>query len=581
MTDAAAGQGAGRISWRPSGFWPAPLALYLWLAILILAPNALLVGVSFLKASGGLVVFEPTLANFRKLLLSESVWVLLVRTIATAAGSAVIAALIAFPMAYYASRIMRRGKTAAMILIVIPLWISLLMRVFAWRLILGETGVLNSFLVSSGLLETPSTAFLYTPFAVLLTFVYVAIPYVFVAAYAALERIPHNLIEASQDSGAGPIRTFLNVVWPLARPGTVIGIVLAFLLAVGDYVTPSMVGGLDGTMLGMVISSQFGLAGNWPYGAALALMLVVVVALLLALTLPFMRSPGILTGEADGAPVPAPQDKSIGGTLRGWLAFGAFCLPYIFLYAPLAIIVVFSFNASKLQAFPLSGFTWEWYAALGENGAMLAALRRSLYVGALVLLISTVVGTGFALALAFLKFRGGRIVEQLLALPVAIPGVVLGISLVLVAQILAIPAGVPRVVIGHATFVMPVVMMIVLARLRRLDPSLAEASMDLGAGRVRTLIFVLLPLIRGAIIGGALLGFTLSVDEVVVTLFLTGTEPTLPVWVWNQMRFGFTPSVNAIFTCIGIFTLLLILAAQYLVGGSGLAGAKRGRDGAA
>src|SRR5262249_33198406 len=144
------------------------------------------------------------------------------------------------------------------------------------------------------------------------------------------------------------------------------------------------------------------LAGNWPYGAALALMLVVVIALLFALTLPFMRSPGILTGEADGAPAPAAQDKSFAPKRRGWLAFVAFCLPYIFLYAPLAIIVVFSFNSSQLQAFPLGEFTWRWYAELGNNAAMLAALRRSLYVGALVLAISTVAGTGFALALAFL-----------------------------------------------------------------------------------------------------------------------------------------------------------------------------------
>lgn len=564
MTDAVEMSAQPRV-WRLPRYWQGPFAIYIWLAVLILAPNFLLIGVSFLKASGGLLIFEPTFANFQKMLLSKSVWVLLVRTIVTAGASALIAAVIAFPMAYYASRIMKRGKVTALVLIVIPLWISLLMRVFAWRLILGENGVLNSFLVSAGILDKPSTAFLYTPFAVFLTFVYVAIPYVFVAAYAALERIPHNLIEASQDAGAGPIRTFLNVVWPLARPGTVIGVILAFLLAVGDYVTPSMVGGLDGTMLGMVIASQFGLAGNWPYGSALALMLVIVVAAVLALTLFFTRSPGILTGEADGAPVSVVESKSPAGVIGRWLAFISFCLPYVFLYAPLAIIVVFSLNDSQLQAFPLTEFTWRWYAELGDNAAMLAALRRSLYVGALVLVISTVVGTGFALALAFLKFRGNRVIEQLLALPVAIPGVVLGIALVLIAQLLSVPVGIPRVVIGHATFVMPVVMMIVLTRLRRLDPSLAEASMDLGAGRAKTLVFVLLPLIRGAIIGGALLGFTLSVDEVVVTLFLTGTEPTLPVWVWNQMRFGFTPSVNAIFTCIGIFTLLLILAAQYLM----------------
>jgi spermidine/putrescine transport system permease protein len=122
---------------------------------------------------------------------------------------------------------------------------------------------------------------------------------------------------------------------------------------------------------------------------------------------------------------------------------------------------------------------------------------------------------------------------------------------------------------------MPVIMLIVLARLQRLDPSLEQASMDLGANRWRTFAHVTLPLIRSALIGGALLGFTLSLDEVIVTLFLTGVEPTLPVYVWNQMRFGFTPTVNAIFTCIGVFSLMMILVATRLLrtdpghGGSG------------
>ena len=111
----------------------------------------------------------------------------------------------------------------------------------------------------------------------------------------------------------------------------------------------------------------------------------------------------------------------------------------------------------------------------------------------------------------------------------------------------------------------PVVMMSVLNRPRRLDPSLKEASADLGATPLKTFWFVLLPLLRGAIIGGALLGFTLSVDEVVVTFFLTGVQPTLPVWVWNQMRFGFTPSVNATFVCIGLATVVLILVSRRFI----------------
>lgn len=199
-------------------------------------------------------------------------------------------------------------------------------------------------------------------------------------------------------------------------------------------------------------------------------------------------------------------------------------------------------------------------------GSILSAVSHSAEVGVLVLLVSVVFGTLFAVILAYGKLAGSRSIELLLAVLIAIPGVVLGITMVLTCQLLRVPAGIPRIVAGHASFAMPVVMMIVLARLRRLDPSLLEAAMDCGTDRIRAFRHVLLPLIRGSIIGGALLGFSLSIDEVVVTLFLTGVEPTLPVWVWNQMRFGFSPIVNVIFTCIGAATLIVVLFARRLVG---------------
>lgn len=213
--------------------------------------------------------------------------------------------------------------------------------------------------------------------------------------------------------------------------------------------------------------------------------------------------------------------------------------------------------------------TFRWYQEVLSNTALLAALNRSLYVGLLVLLISIAAGTGFAILLAYARLSFGKLSEQLLTLPVAIPGVVLGITLVLAFQLLRIPTGIPRVVLGHCTFVMPVIMLTVLSRLRRLDPALVEASTDLGASYAKTVWHVVLPLVRGSIIGGALLGFTLSVDEVVVSLFLTGTQPTLPVWVWNQMRFGFTPSVNAIFVCIGIGSIMLTLIARRFLDAKG------------
>ena len=535
--------------------------MYAWLALLVVFPNLLLVGTSFLKAANSGVVFDFTLGNFTRAFQSMGVWYLLARTLLTAAASTAIAVLIAYPMAYYAARVLRSGRFIAVLLVIIPLWISLLMRVFAWRVILGEKGVLNSFLLSTGIIATPSSAFLYNTFAVFLTFVYVSIPFIFIAIYSAIERIPQNLVEAAGDCGANGFRAFSTVIWPLSKPGMAIGLSLAFLMAVGDYITPSMVGGLNGTMLGMVIASQFGIAGNWPYGAALALILLVAVALILLLLFKATRVPGVLVGEGGSQQV-YRKPKTVGEKLRGHLAFVLFVLPYLFLYAPLIIIAIFSFNTVPVQVFPIQGITLHWYLEVLNNSALLAALNRSLYVGLCVLVISIVAGSGFAILFAYGKLKGARWMEQLLTLPVAIPGVVLGITLVLAFQLLAIPIGIPRVVLGHATFVMPVVMLTVLARLRRLDPALVEASLDLGADYGRTILHVILPLVRGAVIGGALLGFTLSVDEVVVSVFLTGTQPTLPVWVWNQMRFGFTPSVNAIFVCIGVFSIVATLVAR-------------------
>ena len=137
--------------------------------------------------------------------------------------------------------------------------------------------------------------------------------------------------------------------------------------------------------------------------------------------------------------------------------------------------------------------------------------------------------------------------------------------MVMTASAAHIAPGWGRLMLGHVVFVMPVVMLIVTARLRRIDPSFANASRDLGADVWTTFWRIQLPMVRGAIVGGALLGFAMSVDEVIVTLFLGGDQQTLPVYVWDQTRFGFTPTINAVFTCIGLMTFLLVLLAEMLI----------------
>ena len=540
------------------------IPIYAWLAVLVVMPGILIAAYSFFSATGGRIDYALTLKNYARIGSTYGVWYLLGRTILISAAAALIAAVIAYPMALYTSRL-RRGKMLAVMLVIIPLWISLLMRVFAWRIILGENGVINTVLMRWGVIDTPIAALLYSPFAVLLTFVYVAIPFVFVSVFTVIDRIPANLVQAANDCGADGMRAFWTVVWPLSKPGLSIGLSLGFLLAIGDYVTPSIVGGLNGTMIGSVIAAQFGLAGNWPYGAALSILLLVAVTVVVALLFVALRIRGSAQGdEASVAPSIWPE-PGLWPRLRSVLLFTVYSLPFLFLYAPLVLLAVFSLNDSTVQTLPLAGYTTKWYATMLENAPMMAAFRQSIVVGLSVLVISILFGTLFAAVLTYGRLYEKGVLEKLLLLPLALPGIILGITLVLTFHILDIPPGFWRLVLGHSTFVMPVVMSVVMDRMKRLDYALIEASRDLGASPVQTFFRVLLPLIASAIFGGSLLGFTLSVDEVVVSAFLVNEQPTLPVWVWNQMRFGFTPSVNAIFVCIGLATFALIVLSQFLI----------------
>jgi spermidine/putrescine transport system permease protein len=288
---------AAEVPVAPAPHGPARVALALpvaWLAALVLVPNALLVVYSLRRADNGVILHEWTLTNYRQVFSSELIRVLLFRTIYTALGAALLATLIAYPLAYFVTRRLGRHRLTAALLVLVPLWVSYLIRVFAWKIILGDTGVINSFLQTTGLTSGPVSALLYTRFAVFLTLTYVAIPYVFVTSYTALERIPPALIEASHDAGASGYQTFRHIVWPLSKQGAAIGFGMAFLIATGDYLTPQLVGGLDGTMFGSIIVSEFGFAANWPLGAAMALTLLAVVLLLLATVARLARGQGVL-----------------------------------------------------------------------------------------------------------------------------------------------------------------------------------------------------------------------------------------------------------------------------------------------
>lgn len=239
-------------------------------------------------------------------------------------------------------------------------------------------------------------------------------------------------------------------------------------------------------------------------------------------------------------------------------------LVYIFLYAPIAILIIFSFNSAR-QTARWEGFTLKWYAQLAENKLILAALKNSLIVASAATAVSTVLGTLAALALSRYSFRGKQATQAALFLPIIIPEIVLGAALVTFFGAIQMRLSIWTVIISHIAFSISYVAIVVRARLAGFDRSLEEAAMDLGAGPVQTFLRVTLPLIMPGIIAGALLVFTISIDDYVVSSFVAGVgATTLPLQIYSMIKVGVTPEVNAVSALLLVATIFMIVLSQRL-----------------
>jgi len=255
----------------------------LWVAVFLLLPYALLFTHSFWQVRDGFIVHDWTLANYKTLFRNPIYLQVLFRTMRIAGAVTLCSLLLGYPLAYYLSFRSGARKDFLYQLVIVPLWVSYLVRGYAWKTILGSEGVLNGALQYLHITHAPLEFLLYSPFAVVLMLTHIYTPFVFLPIYAALENIPRPLIEASQDLGASPRKTFLKVILPLSLPGLIAGATFAFVLSLGDFLAPLLVGGPSGTMISNVVQSLFGAAYDWPLGAAISVsILAITVALLVS-----------------------------------------------------------------------------------------------------------------------------------------------------------------------------------------------------------------------------------------------------------------------------------------------------------
>jgi spermidine/putrescine transport system permease protein len=265
---------------RP-GFWLS-VPVYAAVIALCVAPLLILLAYSFFQVSFVAVLKEPTLKNYVRIAGSDTYRWLILKAFGSGLAVAAITAFIGYPVAWFIAKRVVAAKSAMLILLLVPLYTGDLVRIFAWRMLLGAEGVLNTFLIWAGAIREPIQVLLFSPLATHIVLTYNYLPFMVLGLWLAFEALDDRLVEAANDLGAGAFSTFRRVTLPLTMPGLVAGGLMVFVLVVGDYLTPQLLGGASGITIISAINDLFGTAFDWPLGSAIAWTMLAVLALAFA-----------------------------------------------------------------------------------------------------------------------------------------------------------------------------------------------------------------------------------------------------------------------------------------------------------
>ena len=435
-----------------NGFWPRLLAAFAYglPILLIVAPLASFLAYSFFLMEGGQIVADFNFGNYRRIFTDAIFIPILWRTCLLCLAVAALAILVGFPVAFLLANLKGRRRYLVLLMVLVPLLMSYIIKIYAIRSILGGTGFLNRFLLWIGLVDAPLTLFVFNLNAVLLTLTILLIPFAILPIFLSLERIPRDLIEASSDLGASSLQTFARIILPLSVPGIVTAASFVFVLAIGDFLTPQMVGGQSGFTFGRIVYSQFGTAFNWPFGAALATVLAIVAIAVIAagsrLESPskMMRLPGYAIGAL-------------------WVMTS---MVFLLLYSPLVIPIVSSFFVIAHGEVQWHDPSLSSYAALTANAGILEAVGNTLIVGFSASLLSIICGTLLAIHYCGGKSLSREAMQFAIYLPFLMPPIITGLSLLIFFRETGIPRSLMTVIVAHTVFVQALTYRTIVVRLQ-------------------------------------------------------------------------------------------------------------------
>ncbi len=546
----APGRRRGRRRTAAGPRYPGWLALPAvgWYLLFFLGPLSIMAAYSFAAVSGySDVVFDWNVENYRYLwdplyigIFRRTLELALIGTVATLA--------IGFPFAYYVARYAKR-KTLLLLLVIVPFWTSFLIRTYAWLIILDPEFPPFRALRRIGFPE--SFELLYTEKAIYIGVVYNYLPLMILPLYAALERVDWSLVDAAQDLGDGPLRAFRRVTLPLVLPGVLAGSLLVFIPLMGEFLIPSILGGDKTLYAGNLIAQQFLEARDWPFGSAIAMVVVA------GLTIALMLYARLISGR---------RCSTVGRRLLG----AHVLLVFVVLYLPIVVVVALAFNGGK-QVLYWEGFSTKWFGEALRDPTITEPLRHSLLIAAGNAVVACVLGTMLALALPRMRAWLRVPLDALAYMTLVTPEIVFGISaLIFFVQAglwlgIESPLGLWTILVAHVVFNATVVALVVRARFVGMSQTLEEASYDLGAGPLSTFRQVTLPRLAPAVLAGGLLAFTFSFDDFITSFFVAGAgSTTLPLRIFSSLRFGVSPAINATAAMMLALTLAAVVIA-YIV----------------
>ena len=557
-------------------FLPVLPLIALMLAASLL-PIAMFLVNGLQKANG-----DYSLIQFQRVIDKPAYLLAVWNTIKTSVLVDILVLLLAYPVALTIHMAKGGFRNALMIAVLLPFFTSVLVRSYAWSVVLGLKGPVNQFLVATGILDEPYLLG-HSTIGTFVGLVHILMPPAVLSIYTIMSRIDENLMTTARSLGAGKLTAFFTIFFPLSLPGVLLGGLLTFVMALGAFVIPQLLGGVGNLMFGQVIVMIATISLDWNFASALSLIFLLIMALPI-----YGLVRGGQFGDATGgrparspptalsrllAMFTAPAGRIVTPLLRaadrlpsilprGLRIFVATAV-ILFLVVPELLIVLLSFGDPNYLSWPPTRLSGEGYALFFQSAPWVRALGQSLQFGLLTMAISLVIGTAAAYGIARGDFPFKSLIVSLALVPLILPDIIPAIAYYIAASTFHMSGSVIAIVAGQAVTATSMVLLVMLAVFRSLKVEVELAARASGAGPVRAFFNVVVPIVWPSFIVAGLFSFLNAFDNLLTPLFVGGKYQTLPVYMWLQMREATSPLITVVASIMVFAVVTLGFVATY------------------